>query len=134
LAASTAFVLVGQPHQNETAVYPEYLVRLEEGHVARWVVQSLIPNGNNSVIEPESPAEIGPSLIDFISQLVASSSQRLSVVVTALEGSSIIAHLPQVSSLSECDIHIQVTAFSIVHSVWTGKTHVSEFFPFGVNQ
>jgi hypothetical protein len=131
LSASTAFVHIGQPHQNDVALYPEYLLRLEEGHIARWIIQSLSADKQITVIEPKSPSEIGPSLVDFIAQLVSQSHHRISVVVAALEGSSLNEHLEQISLVSDCDIHILTTAFSSVHSVWTGKTHIANHHHFG---
>ena len=68
MSASTAFVHIGQPHQNDVALYPEYLLRLEEGHIARWIIQSLSADKQITVIEPRSPSEIGPSLVDFNSE------------------------------------------------------------------
>ena len=134
MSASTAFVLIGHPHQNEVAVYPEFLLRLEEGHVARWIIQPLSPSSKISIIEPDSPREIGPTLINFISRLIAESSSRLSVVVSGLEGSSINFDLSQIASISDCDVHIQTTAFSSVYSVWTGKSHVTNQHQFGISE
>jgi hypothetical protein len=131
LSASTAFVLIGQPHQNDVALYPEYLLRLEEGHISRWIIQPLSTDKPLTVIEPKSPREIGPSLVHFITELISQSQHRISVVVTALEGSSLTEHLAQISSVSDCDVHILTTAFSSVHSVWTGKTHIANHHQFG---
>jgi len=119
MASATAFVLIGSPHPNDNGIGPEWLLELWEGSVARWSVRNLRDGQPQAAIEPSSPADIGPSLVRFISKLPSAETAAISVVVSALENSSIISHLDLLKSLRECDVHVLLPTYSRTFSSWS---------------
>jgi hypothetical protein len=84
------------------------------------------------VIEPSSPMDITKELVREIETLEpgvtngAGKPLLLSVVVTALEGSTVLQQLEDLKSLIACDLHVLTTTYSRMFSPWSKSWVVTD--------
>jgi hypothetical protein len=135
MASVTTFVVIGEPHQNDTGLNPEILVELWEGSRARWIFRKMSDGTVLKTIEPSSPKDIAKELVREIEALepgatdTAGKPLLLSVVVTALEGSTVLHQLDDLKSLIACDLHVLTTTYSRMFSPWAKSWVVTDNSP-----
>ena len=106
MAAVTALILVGSGHPNETSHDPQWIIRLWEGDSAAWTAT---PNGSvepSKMVRPDSPNSILETGCRLVAEVITESGCD-SVLVNALESSSIVDCLPDIRALlPEIELHL----------------------------
>jgi hypothetical protein len=106
MAAVTALILVGVRHPNEHSHDPRWILRLWEGDSAVWTATQIGSSEPVESVRPGSPHEILESGCSLASN-IATEHGCSSVLVTALEDSSIVDQLDRVASLlSGVELHV----------------------------
>jgi hypothetical protein len=122
MACVTCTVLVGAPHQNDNGIQPELLIELWEGSRATWIIRDLTRANTDKLIEPERPEFIAGDLIDYLGKRVQAVSDRQSIIISPLEGSSVLRQLASFEKLSDYDLHVMHVEYSRVFSEWTNQS------------
>ena len=122
MACVTCTVLVGVPHQNDNGIQPELLIELWEGSRATWIIRDLTRRDPDNLIEPEKPEFIARDLVNYLDMRVQDKSERQSIIISPLEGSSVIRQLTSFQKLRDCDLHVMHVEYSRVFSEWSNQT------------
>lgn len=126
MASVSGFVVIGTPHQNENGISPDWIAELWEGDRAKWILRPLKGRGRARGFSPESPAKIGQSLLEILELLAPGSTNSkgdpidMSLIVVAMEQSSLLKTIPRLRKLRRIDVHIASVSDSRVYSTWSG--------------
>lgn len=132
MASVTAFVMVGAPHPYDTSIFADTSIELWEGSIAMWVMRRIKDGKVLRRAHPESPAEIGRSLVDLLASMTPEkrlSEDRvveMSVIVAPLPGSSINLHLDLLTEVGLYEACILDTIFSRTLSPRAGQWEVCD--------